>query len=176
MPRVPDVDVTEETPPPVIRAIWPPPSFAVLPKQSQLTFLAPCFFTCDVARSLTSEEVLERLSEWFIHRGTPDFIRSDNGPEFAAKRVRNWREKVDVKTLFMEPGSPWENGTIESFDGQLRDELLNVETFDTPLEARVLTERWRIHYNTQRLHSSLGYKPPAPEAVLTTTQHYPITT
>jgi len=94
----------------------------------------------DVARSLTSEEVLERLSERFIHRGTPDFIRSDNGPEFAAKRVRNWREKVDVKTLFIEPGSPWENRSIESFNGKLRDELLNTEIFDTLLEARVLTE------------------------------------
>ena len=83
----------------------------------------------DVARSLTSEEVLERLSELFIHRGTPGFIRSENGPEFAAKRVRNWLEKVDAKTLFMEPGSPWENSSIESFNGKLRDELLNVEIF-----------------------------------------------
>ena len=94
----------------------------------------------DVARSLTNEDVLERLSDLFIHRGTPDFIRSDNGPEFAAKRVRNWREKVDVKTLFIEPGSPWENRSIESFNGKLRDEVLNTEIFDTLLEARVLTE------------------------------------
>ena len=130
----------------------------------------------DVGRSLTSEDVLERLSDLFIHRGTPDFIRSDNGPEFAAKRVRTWLEKVGVNTLFIEPGSPWENGYIESFNGKLRDELLNTEIFDTLLEARVLTERWRVHYNTQRLHSSLGYKPPAPEAVLTTPQHNPITT
>ena len=89
----------------------------------------------DVARILTSEEVLERLSERFIHRGTPDFIRSDNGPEFAAKRVRNWLEKVGVKTLLIEPGSPWENGYIDSFNGKLRDELLNAEIFDTLLEA-----------------------------------------
>ena len=94
----------------------------------------------DVGRSLTSEDVLERLSDLFIHRGTPDFIRSDNGPEFAAKRVRTWLEKVGVNTLFIEPGSPWENGYIESFNGKLRDELLNTEIFDTLLEARVLTE------------------------------------
>jgi len=118
----------------------------------------------------------KKSAQLFIHRGTPDFIRSDNGPEFAAKRVRNWLEKVDVKTLFMEPGSPWENGSIESFNGKLRDELLNREIFDTLLEAKVLIERWRIHDNTVRLHSSLGYRPPAPEAVLTTPHHNPITT
>ena len=130
----------------------------------------------DVSRRMTSEEVLERLSDLFVQRGTPDFIRSDNGPEFAAQRVRDWLENVGVKTLFIQPGSPWENGYIESFNGKLRDELLNVELFDTLLEARVLTERWRVHYNTQRLHSSLGYQPPAPEAVLTTPQQNLITT
>ena len=96
----------------------------------------------DVARSLTNEYVLERLSDLFIHRGTPDFIRSDNGPEFTAKRVRTWQEKVGVKTLFMEPGSPWENGYIEEFNGKLRDELLDTELFDTLLEARAPEERW----------------------------------
>jgi len=121
----------------------------------------------DVSRSLTSEDVLERLSDLFIHRGPPEYIRSDNGPEFTAHRVRDWLKNVGVKTLFIEPGSPWENGFIEAFNGKLRDELLNTELFDTLLEARVLIERWRIHYNTVRLHSSLGYKPPAPEAVLT---------
>ena len=94
----------------------------------------------DVARSLTNENVLERLSDLFVHRGTPDFIRSDKGPEFTAKRVRAWQEKVGVATRFIEPGSPWENRYIESFNGKLRDELLDTEIFDTLLEARVLTE------------------------------------
>ena len=130
----------------------------------------------DVSRRMTSEDVLERLSDLFIHRGPPEHIRSDNGPEFTAHRVRDWLENVGVKTLFIEPGSPWENGFIESFNGKLRDELLNVELFDTLLEAKVLIERWRVHYNTERLHSSLGYRPPAPEAVLTTPPHKQITT
>jgi putative transposase len=94
----------------------------------------------------------------------PDYIRSDNGSEFTATAVRRWPERVGVKTLFIEPGSPWENGYIESFNGKLRDELLNVEIFDTLLEAKVLIERWRWEYNTIRPHSSLGYRPPAPEA------------
>jgi transposase InsO family protein len=119
----------------------------------------------DVARRLTSEDVLERLSDLFIRRGLPDYIRSDNGPEFTAKAVRRWLKSVEVKTLFIEPGSPWENGYIESFNGKLRDELLDVEIFDTLLEAKVLIERWRVEYNTVRPHSSLGYRPPAPEAV-----------
>jgi putative transposase len=118
----------------------------------------------DVAKRLTSEDVLERLSDLFVHRGVPDYIRSDNGPEFTAKSVREWLSKVGVKTLFIEPGSPWENGYIESFNGKLRDELLNRESFDTLLEAKVLVERWRRHYNTRRPHSALGYRPPAPEA------------
>ena len=124
----------------------------------------------DVSRRMTSEDVLERLSDLFIQRGPPEYIRSDNGPEFTAHRVRDWLQNVGVETLFIEPGSPWENGFIESFNGKLRDELLNREIFDTLLEARVLIERWRVHYNTVRLHSSLGYRPPAPEAVLTTSQ------
>ena len=118
----------------------------------------------DVARGLTSEDVLERLSDLFVRRGVPDYIRSDNGPEFTAKRVREWLERVEVKTLFIEPGSPWENGYVESFNGKLRDELLNREVFDTLLEAKVLIERWRRMYNTVRPHSSLGYRAPAPEA------------
>ena len=130
----------------------------------------------DVARRITSEDVLERLSDLFIQRGPPEYIRSDNGPEFTAHRVRDWLENVGVKTLFIEPGSPWENGFIESFNGKLRDELLNVELFDTLLEAKVLIERWRIHYNTVRLHSSLGYRPPAPETVLTASQSIQTTT
>ena len=121
----------------------------------------------DVARSLTSEDVLERLTMLFITRGVPDYIRSDNGSEFTATAVRNWLTRVGVKTLFIEPGSPWENGYNESFNGKLRDELLNMEIFDTLLEAKVLIERWRRHYNTARPHSSLGYRPPAPEAIQT---------
>jgi putative transposase len=118
----------------------------------------------DVARKLKSEDVLERLSDLFICRGVPKYIRSDNGPEFTANKVREWLKSVEVQTLFIEPGSPWENGYIESFNGKLRDELLDRELFDTLLEAKVLIERWRRHYNTVRPHSSLGYRPPAPEA------------
>jgi putative transposase len=119
----------------------------------------------DVARKLTSEDVLERLSDLFIRRDVPDYVRSDNGPEFAAKRVKDWLDRVEVKTLFIEPGSPWENGYVESFNGKLRDELLNGEIFDTLLEAKVLIERWRVEYNTIRPHSALGYRAPAPEAI-----------
>jgi transposase InsO family protein len=119
----------------------------------------------DVARKLTSDDVLERLAWLMATRGVPDHIRSDNGPEFTAKVVRAWLEKVGVKTLFIEPGSPWENGYVESFNGKLRDELLNRESFETLLEARVLIERWREHYNTIRPHSALGYRAPAPETI-----------
>ena len=119
----------------------------------------------DVARSLKSEDVLERLSDLFVRRGVPAYLRSDNGSEFTATKVREWLSLVSVKTLFIEPGSPWENGYIESFNGKLRDELLAREQFDTLLEAKVLIERWRRHYNTVRPHSSLGYRAPAPEAI-----------
>ena len=119
----------------------------------------------DVGRRITSDDVLERLTELFVLRGVPAYVRSDNGPEFTATVVREWLERVGVKTLYIEPGSPWENGYIESFNGKLRDELLNGETFDTVLEAQVLVERWRRHYNAVRPHSSLGYRPPAPEAI-----------
>jgi len=118
----------------------------------------------DVARRLTSEEVLERMSDLFIFRVVPAYLRSDNGSEFTARRVREWLTKVGVQTLFIEPGSPWENGYVESFNGKLRDELLNREIFDTLLEAKVLIERWRREYNTIRPHSALAYHPPAPEA------------
>ncbi|WDI41526.1 IS3 family transposase [Bremerella sp. P1] len=134
----------------------------------------------DVARQLTSEDVLERLSDLFVRRGVPDFIRSDNGSEFTATKVRDWLERVEVNTLYIEPGSPWENGYIESFNGKLRDELLDRELLDTLLEAKVLIERWRVEYNTVRPHSSLGYRPPAPEAILpgeaasATLQHLPL--
>jgi transposase InsO family protein len=119
----------------------------------------------DVARKLNSEDVLERLSDLFVRRGVPNYVRSDNGPEFTAKRIKEWLARVDVKTLFIEPGSPWENGYVESFNGKLRDELLNGEIFDTLLEAKVLIERWRQEYNTIRPHSSLGYRPPSPETL-----------
>jgi putative transposase len=118
----------------------------------------------DVGRSFTSEDVLERLEELFVSRGTPEHIRSDNGPEFTAQAVRRWLSRLEVKPLFIEPGSPWENGYIESFNGKFRDEFLNRELLDTLLEARVLTARWRQEYNTFRPHSSLNYRPPAPEA------------
>jgi len=120
----------------------------------------------DVARRLRSDDVLERLAWLFATRGVPEHIRSDNGPEFTASIVRDWLKKVNVKTLFIEPGSPWENGYVESFNGKLRDELLNGEIFYSLKEAKVLIERWRIHYNTVRPHSSLGYRPPAPEAMV----------
>ena len=118
-----------------------------------------------VDRKITSDDVLCRLEELFVLRGVPKHIRSDNGPEFTANRVRDWLGKVGVGTLYIEPGSPWENGYNESFNGKLRDELLNGEIFDTLLEARVVIELWRREYNTMRPHSSLGYRPPAPEAI-----------
>lgn len=121
--------------------------------------------TIDVGRRLNSEDVLERLAWLFVTRGVPEHIRSDNGSEFTAVAVRTWLKKVGVKTLFIEPGSPWENGYIESFNGKLRDELLNGEIFYTLTEAKVLIERWRREYNTVRPHSSLGYQPPAPQAI-----------
>jgi transposase InsO family protein len=120
----------------------------------------------DVARRLTSDDVLERLSDLFVRRGVPEHLRSDNGPEFTAKVVREWLGRVGVKTLFIEPGSPWENGYIESFNGKLSDELLDCAMFDTLLEAKVLIERWRRGYNTVRPHSSLRSRPPAPEAIV----------
>lgn len=119
----------------------------------------------DVSRQMSAEDVLERLTELFIRRGVPNHIRSDNGAEFTAKAVRDWLAKVGVKTLFIERGSPWENGYVESFNGKLRDELLNREIFFTLLEAKVLIERWRRHYNQVRPHSALGYRPPAPQAI-----------
>ncbi len=118
-----------------------------------------------VRRSLRSEDVLETLTDLFVSRGTPVYLRSDNGPEFTAKAVRSWLARLSVQTLFIEPGSPWENGYVESFNGKLRDELLNGELFYTLTEAQVLIERWRRHYNQRRPHSSLGYRPPAPEAI-----------
>ena len=119
-----------------------------------------------VERKLQSDHVLHCLAELFVKHGLPDHIRSDNGSEFTAIAVRTWLGRVGVKTLYIEPGSPWENGYNESFNGKLRDELLNTEIFYTLKEAQVLIERWRQHYNTIRPHSSLGYRPPAPQIIL----------
>ena len=113
----------------------------------------------DAARRLTSEDVLERLSDLFVRRGMPRYLRSDNGSALTANHVREWLERVEVQTLFIESGSPWENGYIESFNGKFRDELLAQEWFDTLLETKLLIERWRRHFNTACPHSSLGYPP-----------------
>ena len=119
-----------------------------------------------VDRKLNSTDVLDALTDLFILRGPPEYIRSDNGPEFIAQKVRNWIAAVGAKTAYIEPGSPWENGYCESFNARFRDELLNGEIFYTLKEAQILIEQWRIHYNTVRPHSSLGYRPPAPESIV----------
>ena len=120
----------------------------------------------DVARRMNHRDVLDRLAELFIERGVPESLRSDNGPEFTAQAIRDWLKVIGVRTLYIEPGSPWENGYVENFNGKLRDELLNREVFETLREAPVLIERWRREYNQRRLHSALRYRPPAPEAFL----------
>jgi transposase InsO family protein len=118
-------------------------------------------------RQLNSTDVLDCLNELVLEHGVPEHIRSDNGAERTAIAVREWLSAAKVRTLFIEPGSPWENGYNESFNGKLRDELLNGEIFYTLKEAQILIEQWRIHYNTVRPHSSLGYRPPAPQTVIT---------
>ena len=118
-------------------------------------------------RRLNSIDVLDCLNELFLEHGVPEHIRSDNGAEFTAIAVREWLAAAKVRTLFIEPGSPWENGYNESFNGKLRDELLNGEIFYTLKEAQILIEQWRIHYNTVRPHSSLGYRSPVPQTVMT---------
>jgi len=116
-----------------------------------------------VSRKLNSKDVIDTLADLFLVRGVPEHVRSDNGPEFIATNLRMWFEQLELKPLFITPGSPWENGYIESFNGKVRDELLKGELFYSLKEAQVLIEKWRVHYNTKRPHSSLGYKPPAPE-------------
>jgi transposase InsO family protein len=116
-----------------------------------------------VARGLRSDDVIETLADVMLWRGIPENIRSDNGPEFLAKELRKWLGSLGTGTLYIEPGSPWENGYCESFNGKLRDELLNGEVFYSLKEAQILIERWRIEYNTTRPHSALGYRPPAPQ-------------
>ena len=119
-----------------------------------------------VERRITAQDVIDQLFNLFV---LTEHIRSDNGPEFTAREVRKWLSRLGVKTLFIEPGSPWENGYIESFNGKLRDELLNREIFTTLTEAKVLIADWRKEYNQFRPHSSLRYKPPAPEAKMLVT-------
>ncbi len=119
-----------------------------------------------VARRLTHKDVLEVLTDLFLERGVPVHIRSDNGSEFTAKKVREYLARLDVKPLFIEPGSPWENGYIESFNGKMRDELLTGEIFYSLTEAQVIIEQWRWHYNQIRPHSALGYKPPTPATII----------
>lgn len=114
-------------------------------------------------RRIRSQEVILILADLMIQRGCPKHVRSDNGPEFIAKKLLKWFEVLDVKPLFIEPGSPWENGYCESFNGKMRYELLNGEIFYNMTEVRVVIEAWRKHYNTKRPHSSLGGRPPAPE-------------
>ncbi|SDL90559.1 Transposase InsO and inactivated derivatives [Paracoccus chinensis] len=118
-----------------------------------------------VSRKLNSTDVLDALSDQFILRGVPGYIRSDNGPEFIATAVRNWIAAVGARTAYIEPGSPWENGYCESFNSKLRDELLDSEIFYSLAEARIVIESWRRHYNTRRPHSSLGYRPPTSQAL-----------
>jgi transposase InsO family protein len=116
-----------------------------------------------VARRLKSIDVIDLLSDLFIRRGTPEHIRSDNGPEFLATAVQEWIAAVGAKTAYITPGSPWENGFIESFNARLRDELLDGEIFYTLREAQIVIESWRRHYNTVRPHAAIGYRAPAPE-------------
>ena len=119
-----------------------------------------------VKRKLNSTDVIDTLTDLFILRGIPAYIRSDNGPEFVAKTVRHWIAAVGAKTAYIEPGAPWENGYCESFNARFRDELLNGEIFYTLKEAQIIIEQWRSHYNTIRPHSALGYRPPAPETIV----------
>jgi putative transposase len=117
-----------------------------------------------VARRLGSREVIETLADVMLWRGIPEYIRSDNGPEFIAQELRKWLGNLGIGTLYIEPGSPWENGYCESFNGKLRDECLNGEIFYSLREAQVVIEKFRVEYNTRRPHSALGYRPPAPAA------------
>ena len=118
-----------------------------------------------VARRINSFGVIETMADVMVKRGVPEHIRSDNGAEMTAKVVRNWFAKLGAKTLYIEPGSPWENGYCESFNGKLRDECLDGEIFYSLKEAQIVIESWRVHYNTKRPHSALGYRPPAPLTV-----------
>ena len=134
-----------------------------------LNVLDECTHEClaiRIDRRLKAIDVIDVLSDLFILRGAPEYVRSDNGPEFAAKAVQEWIAAVGAKTAYIAPGSPWENGFIESFNARLRDELLDGEIFYTLQEAKVVVESWRRHYNAVRPHGSLGYRPPAPEVFM----------
>jgi transposase InsO family protein len=122
--------------------------------------------TSHVARRITSREIIFILADLFIKRGCPKHIRSDNGPEFIAKKLLSWFKTLDIAPLFIEPGSPWENGYCESFNGKMRYELLDGEIFDTLREAQIIIERWKRLYNTVRPHQSLGNRAPVPETVV----------
>jgi putative transposase len=118
-----------------------------------------------VARRINAIGVIETLADVMLFEGVPAHIRSDNGPEMIAKVLRQWLSGLGTKSLYIEPGSPWENGYCESFNGKLRDECLNSEIFYSLKEAQMVIEKWRLHYNTRRPHSALGYRPPAPLAI-----------
>lgn len=128
-----------------------------------------------VARRLKAVDVIDVLSDLFLLRGVPEHVRSDNGPEFVASSVRGWIAAVGARTAYIEPGSPWENGFIESFNARLRDELLNGEIFFSLKEAQIVIESWRRHFNTVRPHGSLGYRPPAPEVLIPANSAWPAT-
>jgi len=127
-----------------------------------------------VKRKLNSIDVIEVLTDLFILRGIPAYIRSDNGPEFVAEAVQRWISAVGAKTAYIEPGSPWENGYCESFNARFRDELLNGEIFCSLSEAQIIIEQWRRFYNTRRPHSALGYRPPAPETFIPLSETPPV--
>ena len=120
-----------------------------------------------VARRIRGKDAIDVFADLMETHGIPEHIRSDNCPEMVAKKLRHWLQRLGTKTIYITPGSPWENGYCESFNGKLRDELLNGELFYTLREAQVLIEQWRVFYNTKRPHSSLGYRPPAPETLST---------
>jgi putative transposase len=126
-----------------------------------------------IDRKLNGTDIIDVLSDLFILRGVPGHIRSDNGPEFLAKAVQNWIAAVGARTAYIAPGSPWENGYVESFNARLRDELLDGEIFYTLKEAKIVIESWRRHYNAVRPHASLGYRPPAPEVFVPTLAAWP---
>ncbi len=126
-----------------------------------------------MGRKLKAADVIDVLSDLFVLRGVPAHIRSDNGPEFVAKTVQAWIGAVGARTACIAPGSPWENGYVESFNARLRDELLDGEIFYSLREAEVVIESWRRHYNSVRPHASLGFRPPAPEVVLPTFAAWP---
>jgi len=117
-----------------------------------------------VARRLGSQDVIEALAEVMVVKGISEYLRSDNGSEFVARELRRWLTALGTGTLYIEPGSPWENGYCESFNGKLRDECLNGEIFYSLKEAPIVIEQWRVEYNTRRPHSALGYRPPVPAA------------